>query len=303
MNATADTLEEALASGRGVERPFRCPSHDDNMASASVNVLKGLWFCHACHASGHVDKSKKTDVKVEDIEAMIEPERAVREYPEAWLEMFMQPGEKYWDQRFAPWVSHYLRLGQDPITGDATFPVHTPLGKLAGVGRRHITEDKQKRYLYPRRWSASMTMFGTAGHYPHLPVLALVEGAADAASVWEVGCPALGVYGSGLHIPQIGLLVRYNPKLILLGFDMDEAGEKAVTRAFSQLSRIAPVQRVRWIGGKDPAECPPIKRAAALHNAVGRSHYGIDVVTRWDAFVAEQQQAYNRHLEEESYAI
>ena len=293
-----DTLEEALATGRGIERPFRCPSHDDTMASASVNVVKGVWFCHACHASGYADKSKKKDVKVEDLEAMLEPERAVREYPEAWLEMFTQPGPKYWDDRFAPWVSWHHRLGEDPITGDATFPVHTPLGKLAGVGRRHITEDKQKRYLYPKRWSASMTFFGTAGRYPSLPVITLVEGAADAASIWETGCPGLGCYGSGLHAPQIGLLVRYNPRLILLGFDMDDAGEKATTRAFSQLSRIAEIRRVRWKGGKDPAEVPLARRRDALLHAVRSSHYGVDVVPRWDAFVAEQQQAYRTHQEE-----
>ena len=39
------SLREALDSGRGIERPFNCPVHPDAHASASVNVLKGVWHC------------------------------------------------------------------------------------------------------------------------------------------------------------------------------------------------------------------------------------------------------------------
>lgn len=34
------------------ERPMRCPVHDDQHASASVNRAKGVWFCHACGKGG-----------------------------------------------------------------------------------------------------------------------------------------------------------------------------------------------------------------------------------------------------------
>lgn len=291
------TLEEALAFGQGTERPFRCTEHDDTLASASVNVLKGVWFCHACQASGRVDNKKPP--RIEELQAMLEPEVAVREYPEAWLELFTQPGPKYWDNRFEPWVTHLLRMGHDPFTGDATFPVHTPAGQLAGVGRRHLTEEKQARYLYPRRWSASVTLFGTNGLYPALPVVCAVEGAADAASVWEVGCPAVGVYGSGFHMPQVELMVRYRPKLILLGFDMDEAGEKAVTRAFKQLHRIAPLKRVYW-PKKDPADTPRRLRREALLKAVTASQYGVNVIPAWDRFIAEKKREYETFAEEAS---
>jgi len=298
-NALTSSLDEAIQFGRGTERPFRCinPEHDDKMASASVNVLKGVWFCHACQASGRIDNKKPP--KVEELQEMLEPELACRVYPSSWLELFTQPGPKYWDQRVAPWVSHMLQMGQDPFTGDATFPVHTPAGQLAGVGRRHITEDKQKRYLYPKRWSASVSLGGTLGHFPALPIICAVEGYADAASVWETGCPAVCVYGSGFHLPQVEMLARFNPKLILLGFDMDEAGEKAVTRAFSQVGRIAPVQRVYWpkVTG-DPAATPWLKRRDALLSAVGRSNYGVNVIPAWDRFISEKKREHRAHMEE-----
>jgi hypothetical protein len=297
-NPLTSSLDEAIQFGRGTERPFRCinPDHDDKMASASVNVLKGVWFCHACQASGKVDDTKAP--KVEDLQAMLEPELAARIYSESWLELFTQPGPKYWDERFAPWVSHMLRMGQDPFTSDATFPVHTPAGQIAGVGRRHIDpESKQKRYLYPRRWSASVSLGGTNGRYPALPIICAVEGMADAASVWETGCPALAVYGSGFHLPQVELLARFNPKLILLGFDMDDAGEKAVTRGFKQIGRIAPVKRVYW-PKDDPAASPWGGRRAAIAKAVSQANYGVNVIPAWDRFISEQKRVYQRHLEE-----
>lgn len=289
------TLEEAINRGQGVERPFRCPAHDDHLASASVNVVKGVWFCHACHEKGKV--TGKAVPKVADLLAMMRPERAARHYPQAYLDLFVWVGEKYWDSRLAPWVTYQLGMGQDPLTGDATFPVHTPEGILAGVGRRHITEDKGKRYLYPYNWSASQSLFGLGGTWRRCPVLVLVEGAADAAAVWEVGAPALATYGSGLHLPQVGLVHRTQPELVLLGFDMDDAGEEATTRAFKQLYRHNAIKRVYW-PAKDPGECTPAQRLHALASAVARSDYGGGVVTPWNNTVARSKAAYDRFVKD-----
>jgi hypothetical protein len=307
-NEIGMTLEEAIATGQGTERPFRCFEHDDSTASASVNVIKNVWYCHACHASGAVD-SKRVP-KLEELAAMLTPEETCRVYPEAFSELYSQAN--YWHTRFAPWVCWDKGLGEDPFTGDATFPVHTPGGKYAGVGRRRVVvEDvvqeiegepinlgtkRSTRYLYPKNWSASMTLFGMAGRYPSTPVLALVEGAADATAVWEVGCPAFAVYGAGLHLPQRELLARFNPKVILLGFDMDEAGERAVSRAFKDLRSMAALQRVRWTE-KDPGELPPDERRKLLARAVRRTDYGVDVVTRWDQYTRDRQEAYRRAVE------
>jgi len=308
---TGMTLEEALAFGQGTERPFRCFVHEDSTASASVNVIKNVWYCHACHAKGAVN-SKRVP-KVEELAAMLEPEKTARVYPDAFAELYANPD--YWTTRFSPWVCWDKGLGEDPFTGDATFPVHTPGGRFAGVGRRRVVtvdkeeevfgekkvvgSQKQTRYLYPHNWSASRTLFGMASRYPSIPVLALVEGAADATSCWEVGAPAFGVYGAGVHLPQKELLARFNPKVILLGFDMDEAGERAVTRAFSDLKDLAELVRVRWLE-KDPAAMDPDERRRALVRAVRRSSYGVDVVPRWDAYVADRQEAYRRHVEGEA---
>lgn len=289
------SLEEALVEGRGVERPFRCPEHDDHNASASVNVVKGLWICYACGASGTVDGKKAPSVK--DLQQMLAPEESVRLYPERWLELF--EGGDYWATRFPSWVVAHARLGEDPLSGDATFPVRTPEGRLAGVGRRKADPGDGPRYVYPPRWSASRALFG----YPErltspsvrTGVLALVEGAADACGVLEVGAVGLGCYGAGVHAPQREMISRLKPKVILAAFDMDKAGDAAAERAERDLADIAPVQRVTW-PKKDPADTPLPARRQALVEAVGASGYGDPEVTlrEWDAAARRLEEIYTQ---------
>ena len=298
------TLEEALADGRGVERPFRCPEHDDTTASASVNVLKGVWFCHACHAKGAVD-SKRVP-KVDELLAMMEPERTARVYPNAWLETFLDwQTDIYWDSQIPRWVTWNLGMGQDPFTGEPTFPVHTASGVLAGVGRRKMAvpapgEKKGPRYWYPASWSASVSLFGRGPRVEPYPVVCLVEGAKDTAAVIQTGFPALGTYGAGLHLPQVEILAQHRPRLILLGFDMDDAGEKAVTRAFSQVGRMAELKRVYW-GRNDPADTDLDERKRNLAKAVRASDYGSSSTTLHDHLVQRVESMTNRfadHLKE-----
>lgn len=258
-------LEEALRYGQGTEVPFQCHVHDDSSASASVNTLLGVWYCYACFASGKVDGKKAPSAS--DLLAMLEPDTAPRIYPEQWLELF-HVEQGYWHSRFTPEVITEMRLGIDPFTGDAVFPVRTPEGRLAGVGRRKMDPEAKPRYVYPRNWSASRSMFGyeRLRGRPRGEDVVLVEGAADAMSLVEVGVNALACYGSGLHMPQLEHLHRYQPSRVLLGFDMDDAGERARTQTALMLTSFE-VGNIQW-PRKDPAECTWEQRKEAVEKAV-----------------------------------
>jgi hypothetical protein len=291
-----DTLEEALASGQGIERPFKCSAHDDQNASASVNVVLGVWYCYACRASGKVGDKKKAP-SLDLLRAMMEPETSVREYPNAFLELFAAPD--YWLDRFPAWLCWNTGLGNDPFTGDATFPVHTPSGRLAGVGRRR--EQGEPRYRYPHNWAASRVLAGD--WYICTPtrakVVVLTEGYADAAAVWECGVPGYGCYGSGIHLPQIETLAAKHPAVVLLGFDMDEAGERATDAAHDTLGHLFPLYRVEW-SHPDPAATPVGERLEDIERSVRAAGYGAkDEVPRgWVTAVADAKAAYESYLEE-----
>ena len=290
------TLAEVLVSGQGIERPFRCTEHEDHMASASVNVLKGVWFCFACHASGYVDK--KRVAKLEELQIMMEPENIPRIYDDGFLELYDSPD--YWLSRFPAWVCWSMGLGSDPFTGDATFPVHTGKGLLAGVGRRKLDPGDGPRYVYPRYWSAASSLFGAGGRYEPLQILVLVEGAADSTSCAEIGANAFAVYGSGVHLPQYELIARHNPDIVLIGFDMDEAGERAAKAAVSDMVGRYDIARVSW-PGNDPAACSPEQRTEALMMAVRSSGYrhGERIKKDWDKRASTTSAKYQKYLEEQ----
>lgn len=290
------TLDDVLRSGEGIERPFRCSEHNDHQSSASVNVLKGVWCCYACGAAGTVSGKKAPSVT--DLEAMLEPEKSVRVYAETYLRLFdVRLGN--FAARFPEWLRRHAGLGFDPLTGDATFPVRTPELRLAGVGRRKENPGDGPRYVYPPRWAASRSLFvvGAPGD-----VLVLVEGAADASSVAETGAYAAGVYGSGLHKPQIELVMRLNPKLVLVAFDADEAGQAGMKRAVFALNALVPTEFVDWrLGGKkDPAELEVGVRSELLAQSVVGASYGArqDIAARWTARAVQLQAAHSMSVED-----
>lgn len=288
------TLEEALTLGRGTERPFRCHEHDDTTASASVNVLKGVWYCYTCHAKGTVDDTKAPSVA--DLLAMVEPEKGVRVYSESYLSIFDPiPGqEQYWAGRFPAWLRWQARLGQDPFTGAATFPVYTPSGALAGVGRRDKDPEARPRYKYPPRWSASRVLSPLPTH--RRQVVVLTEGYADAVALREVGITAHACYGAGIHQPQVEQLMRLNPDLVLLGFDMDDAGRRAAEMTRLTLDDRVDTALVSW-PEKDPGDCTPEEREEAMIQTlvdVRGPYYAADATQVWAERAMNEQDEWER---------
>jgi len=294
------SLEDALASGHGIERPFCCPVHGDSNASASVNVIKGVWCCYACKATGTVDGKKAPSPEL--LESMLGKGEGGRTYPESYLELFDYTGDDYgacyWSTRFPAWVAACARLGQDPFTGEATFPVRTPEGVLAGVGRRRNDPDAHPRYVYPFNWSASRVMFAPFMPHHQERVLVIVEGAADAAAIAEVGAEVRACYGSALHLPQREYVARLNPKLVLVAFDNDSAGNAGWLDAKDQLSDLAPIVRVNWEPGGDPAGTPYGDRVSRLHEALARytpnKAFMYETLKSWNAARKSMIEAYER---------
>jgi hypothetical protein len=250
-------LERALASGRGVERPFRCHEHKDHTASASVNSYTGLWFCHACGAKGKVDPSEPPQPDV--ILGMLSLGQDSRSYPLAWLNLFDTVPSEYWLERFPdPNIVRLFRLGVHPTTRCPTFPVFEgpDLSNLAGIGTR--LNRTGARYVYPSGFTASKSFGVPVSPFPPHQVVVLVEGIADAVALAMSGVTAWACWGAGLHFPQVQLLMDFGVEHILLGFDSDETGQRAAKQALNLRDIYGNATILGWPEGiKDPAEMPP----------------------------------------------
>lgn len=258
------SLAEALQTGRGIERPFRCHVHDDQNASASVNIQLGVWVCYACGAAGKVDeKAKIPDEKT--LLRIIKGEEPAKTYPEAWLDMFdADHPSPYWAARFGLDTARHFRCGTHYITGDPTYPIRDRNGVVLGVVTR---QNGTPKYKYPYGAKVSTTFFGDIRP---ASVVVLVEGAGDVMALHESGIPdgwaVLGCYGAGLHAPQLQILRDLAPRLVIAAFDDDPAGHSAMRRAETSLVDLAPCVSYLWgtMGANDPGDLPTDQRITAL---------------------------------------
>lgn len=272
----SQTLEEALQTGRGVERPFKCHVHDDNNASASVNVVSKVWVCYACGAAGQVD-SKEVAPDLDDLINALKGDTVVRTYPESWLDIFdSHEPSPYWSSRYGTDVASHYRCGTHPVTGFPTYPLRDAAGRINGVVVRDPEANPKYRYPYGSRTSA--TFFG---HIKPRPVVVLVEGAGDVMALhdhpetWTV----LGCYGAGIHAPQVDILRQLNPSVIVLAFDDDDAGRTAMSRSSDLLCNLTHSLSYPWgsIGGKDPGDVPAGQAVQGLS-----AHLAANGYTKYD---------------------
>jgi hypothetical protein len=267
------TLAEALATGRGNERSFLCPAHQASHETASVNVLKGVWYCYSCHAHGTTDDHVPSVEEALSVLAGTAPPRIM---PEAWLDIFdADHSSGYWVRRYGLDVALANRCGTDPETGAPTYPVRDAEGRLLGVVTRH--EDTEPKYRYPWNVSTSRTLYG---RLRACDVLILVEGASDVMAIEEPGLPpdwvVGGTFGAGVHAPQVELIARLNPKVVLLAFDDDEAGLAAIERAQETVADVAPALSHHWrkMNVKDAGAGPAANRIPALVDTLNEHGFG-----------------------------
>ena len=231
------TLEQAMASGRGVERPFNCPNpdHDDHTASASVNVALELWLCYACGAAGRAGAGSITQAMKAVIEQMKAP-LTTATLSEGWLDVFDgYQTSPYWASRVGPATAELFRCGTHPFLGTPTYPVRDPHGRVLGVVQRTPATPK---YLYPAGVNVSRCLFGYE-RTRRAGVLLVTEGAGDAMAVYAAAghgfVQPVGAYGCGLHAPQLDLITARAPAHVVVAFDNDDAGRRGTATALAQL--------------------------------------------------------------------
>jgi len=263
------TLSEALRYGRGVERSFLCPEHGDSRPSASINILKGKWYCYTCHAHGDLTgEARLIEPDYETTKLWLDRRLAVGQiYPETWLNRWdAGPVHPYWLNRVGEAAAREFRLGSDPGTNAVTYPLRDPSGQVLGVVRRTLGGVGPK-YLYPAGVDVGRLLFN---YTPDLrDAVVLVEGALDAIALWNVGIDAFAIYGSRISPDQVKLIDRIDPEFVYTCYDLDDAGWHAhldTERAFKH--RL--VSRMTWPKGwgTDIDEIGATRRAEVVHTLV-----------------------------------
>jgi DNA primase len=263
------TLAEALRFGRGVERPFLCPEHGDSRPSASVNIIKRVWYCYTCGAHGTLGgEALLAEPDYQQMKLWLDSKLAEGTiYPESWLSRYdAGPVRQYWLDRVGEAAARRFRLGYDSETAAYTYPLRDPRQQVLGVVRRS-SGDEGPKYKYPHGVDVGRLLF----HYTpdHREAVVLVEGALDAIALWNVGVDAFAIYGSRLSVDQVKLIDRVDPERVFTAYDMDDAGWEAyrmTERAFKH--RL--VTRLNWprAWGKDIDEIGETRRRQVVDELV-----------------------------------
>ncbi len=144
--------------GKGGEGLARCPFHDDQHASLSVNRDKGVWFCHACNEGGTAqDFARRRGVEIPNRRRQ-DPE-AIYYYPDRAgkpiYRIVRGPGKKFWAERpdgKGGWVKG--------IEGITLVPYRLP-EVLRAEGFVYIVEgEKDVETLRTRGLTATTNPFG-----------------------------------------------------------------------------------------------------------------------------------------------
>lgn len=184
----------------------------------------------------------------------------------------------------------------DRFRNRVMFPIIEINGKVVGFsGRRHPNEEKGGKYVNTSDtpvYKKSKTLFGFNFAKNHCAKqLLVVEGNMDVVSLHKAGFEnTIGTLGTAFTSEQARMIARYTNEIVL-GFDSDAAGQKAVTRATEVLSDSGLKVRVLAVpDGKDPDEFikknGPERFKALLEGAINEIEYklfmasqGVDVST------------------------
>lgn len=272
------------------------PDHDDSHPSFSVNLADGSYRCFGCESRGSfieliaeidnvgaeeaafmLKSSSNLDAVLGAIDKMLGDSSDHIEYLDvkSFHNVFpcVERRSKAWD-----YLVKTRSLGGKAIRsfdcrwGDhgkyqdrVIIPIFTPEGKLLSYVGKTIYKGVKPKTRKAR--SAARTLFGmyemarSVNIYRYLRYIILVEGEFDAMYLQQFGIPAVAAMGTAVINKYQLRILRKTRATVVLSYDPDEAGEKAVygdgKHRIGELQALKKYMKtvvVRLPEGKDPNE-------------------------------------------------
>jgi len=241
----------------------RCPFHgEDNTPSLQFNVNKGLWICFVCEEGGsakrlvkklggvYSDPAISTQMLRQSLDRLrlnLKGDKSVPVLDEKYLLRFGGIPHEYWtDERgFDIATIKKWGLGYNPINDRCTIAYRNPRGQLLGVIERRL-DDQFPRYLYPKGFDRTGSLFGSWFVSDGTSTkVALTEGSTDAIQCDAAGPISLAQFGNSISARQVTLLRRLGIREVVLFYDFDLGGYKAIQQAREALTGFI-LRRPQW---------------------------------------------------------
>lgn len=216
-----------------------------------INVDKGLFFCHGCGAKGtltslakamkvtYAGSSETSDGlamlyrKLDQLTHGRRTSPVQKLLPETFLDRYKFPTAYWSDRGLTTDTILAFDLGFDMMADAATIPVRNLDGQLIGITRRFLSpgEDEPK-YKDPKGFVKAENLFASwLAALDNSPTVTLVEGPFDCMKVWQAGHTSMAQYGSHCTPHQVRLMRQLGIVTVVLFYDNDNAGRKALKEA------------------------------------------------------------------------
>lgn len=267
-----------------------CPFHDDTHPSCGVWADSGWFKCFACGKTGSLADliAKVEGISWGDAKRMIGGEERVSDMQKKLVENLvrdtdtlkyfsrksfhkrypkLEEGSDGWKYLLGRGITPEsirkfdMRQGVSKYRGRVVLPIYTVEGKLLSyVGRTYVPGmvPKTRKSRSPHRTFYGLRDIVTAGS--KLEYVVIVEGEFDAIYLQQFGVPAVANMGTMVMSPEKIILLRRYAKRVVLSYDGDEAGRKAMygdektPGQIKALSRHVPTVSVHLPEGADPNE-------------------------------------------------
>lgn len=137
--------------------------------------------------------------------------------------------------------SGLFKNGRDILRGRYVFPIRNISGKVVAFGGRGVSKNMTAKYVNTENsvvYHKDRTLFGFSHAMPYIReegFVIVVEGYFDFLSVWQQGFKnCVATCGTAFTKAQASLISRVT-RNVVLAFDPDEAGQKAMSVSYASL--------------------------------------------------------------------
>lgn len=232
------------------EQNIVCPFHDDRLPSCSVNMKKGIWYCHSGCGGGTLDEFFKDLGETVEAEVLTVAQILDKMTLETMNETPFWGGhpkvELPWDDTIVL-PDEIKERGFDisdarrwkfsmSESGSMVIPINDLDGRMVGWVCKKLNGQLPK-YVYSQGLAKSKLLFGADKiKFGWNGILILVEGPLDAIWLEKHFHNAVAVLGGTCSREQFDVIEKLAPKEVVTCFDNDAVGKKLTEDVFGYFS-------------------------------------------------------------------
>lgn len=248
------------------EQLVRCIFHDDTSPSLSINIEKGLFYCHACHVGGDVNdflRLVSNQSKLHLIESDVERFHHILLHDEKMLDFLRKT------RNITKETVIQRKIGYDNLTGRFVIPIYDIDGNILGIRKykpysltNKIIQYGDKYYCYP------------ADVLLNSDVIVFTEGEMDCLALLSHDINAITLLPPSA-VDNVDFIQEHlKDKIAIIMYDSDNTGKKmAIELSYKLRNFTNKIKIVELSPYKDVNDYLTNKSASDLVNLIYSTNY------------------------------